>query len=107
MIIKVLKPRLPKTPLTPQCSVVIEETHNPPIPRDIRRKRVASYGMDVGCCARRSSHVIDGKHYCRLHAGQEALRRWEAGDLVTRDEMDDEIRDAIGDELRSMDERND
>lgn len=81
MTVREIKQRTPSNPQTPQCCVPVEPpTHNEMWRRD-RYKRLRP-AFDPDRCQRESALEIDGKPYCRLHAGQEALSRWMKGELV-------------------------
>lgn len=76
-----IKPAVERV-VTPQCCVEIYR--NPAVPNVYwkHRKRMDEpKGFDSNLCARSSAWVIDGKHYCGLHAGQVALSI-----LIQRDE---------------------
>jgi hypothetical protein len=62
----------------PQCSeIVAPPTHN----LEYRSQKLRG---NTDCCQRSSAVEIDGRHYCRLHAGKIALARWVDGRLVER-----------------------
>ncbi len=68
--IKVLKPLVPKPDATPQCCVKVD----PPWRNSSwRKERYGGEENDYNRCQRNSTVQIDGKYYCRLHAGQVAL----------------------------------
>ncbi len=80
MPISPLRIKAPKPVATPQCSAPVDPPSHAPEWRKERYKRLRpSYNPD--CCQRDSSIVIDGKTYCRLHAGGIALDRWLRGEI--------------------------
>lgn len=61
---------------TPQCSMpfhTYDRAENQPQARE-RRGRVVAKGRDPSRCAAASVFVVNGKPYCRQHAGEVALR---------------------------------
>lgn len=87
MPIERVKPIITKLPpvQTPQCCVVAEETKSQ---RDSgwRKRRYTELrpNFDPLRCQRESVVVIDGKYYCRPHAGMLALKWWLEGKLVQK-----------------------
>lgn len=74
---KVIRPE----PLhTPQCSAPVEPPTHATMWRRDRYIRLRPH-MDPDRCQRESTIEIDGKPYCRLHAGGIALDRWLGGKL--------------------------
>jgi len=66
---------------TPQCCVeVTPPTHAPHWRRDRYKKLRPDFSPDH--CQRESVFEIEGRPYCRIHAGQRALDMWLAGRLV-------------------------
>lgn len=65
---------------TPQCSAVVPATTSHEIWRKGRYAKLRPH-MDPTCCQRESSIEIDGKPYCRRHAGNIALDMWLQGKL--------------------------
>lgn len=82
MSVTVLKPRVvkPEPVSTPQCCVKVKPPTHAPM---WRRNRYESLrpSFDASLCQRESVVEIDGKHYCRIHAGQRALEKWVNGEL--------------------------
>ncbi|WP_316397326.1 hypothetical protein [Bradyrhizobium sp. 33ap4] len=77
---KIIKPA---RVVTPQCCAPVE----PPTKatmwrRDRYLKLRPSFNPDA--CQRESTVEIDGKPYCRLHAGGLALDKWLKGELVEK-----------------------
>lgn len=78
-----IKPKVIKyEPLhTPQCSADVDPpTHANMWRRDRYKKLRPTFDPDK--CQRESTIEIDGKPYCRLHAGGLALDKWLNGKLV-------------------------
>jgi hypothetical protein len=71
---KRIKPLIPERVVTPQCSVPFDPARFQEHYLKRRQARGKSSGYVVERCTRPSSYVIDGKHYCTMHAGQVALR---------------------------------
>lgn len=76
----------PERTVTPQCTAVI--------PADTRfeqwrkeRYRQLRPAMDPDRCQRESVVELDGKPYCRLHAGGIALQLWINGALVKKESV--------------------
>lgn len=75
---KVIKPE----PLhTPQCTMPVDPPTHATMWRRDRYKRLRP-SFDPDRCQRESTIEIDGKPYCRLHAGGLALERWLRGELL-------------------------
>lgn len=82
---EILKPHVikPKRVETPQCCVPVDPpTHAQHWRRD-RYKKLRPH-FDPDQCQRESTMMIDGKPYCRIHAGQLALEKWMTGELVAK-----------------------
>ena len=47
--------------------------------------REQRYGKRSKLCRRISAYEIDGKQYCRMHAGEIALDMWSRGELAERE----------------------
>lgn len=79
--------RLPQAvPVMIQCEeTVLPPTHD----NDWRRRNYKGPYPDN--CRRMSAVEIDGRHYCRLHAGGIALERWLSGRLREVEEDDVKI----------------
>lgn len=73
----VIKPLPVKTPQC--CAVVTLPTAQAYLVERYKRLRPE---YDPNRCQKPSTVEIDGKHYCRSHAGQIALEKWIVGDLV-------------------------
>lgn len=89
MTISRIKPILVKHPRveTPQCCAQVHESDN----NRYRQWRLERYqklrpSFDPLKCQRESVVMIDGKAYCRTHAGALALKKWLNGELVTHEE---------------------
>jgi len=80
MPISPLRIKAPKPVATPQCSAPVDPPSHAPAWRRERYMRLRP-SYDPDCCQRDSSVVIDGKTYCRLHAGGIALDRWLRGEI--------------------------
>jgi hypothetical protein len=76
--IKVIRPE----PVhTPQCCMKVDPpTHANMWRRD--RYKTLRPTFDPDLCQRESTVRIDGKPYCRIHAGGIALDRWIKGKLI-------------------------
>lgn len=66
---------------TPQCCVTPDE------PTRLKKWRQQRYlklrpHFDPMLCQHESAFEIDGKNYCRAHAGQIALNKWLNGELT-------------------------
>jgi hypothetical protein len=86
MTLTALKPIIvkPARVSTPQCCVpVAPPTHAEMWRRDRYKKLRPKFDADR--CQRESILKIDGKCYCRIHAGQLALDLWMKGDLVRKE----------------------
>lgn len=83
--ISTLKPIVvkPERVVTPQCSAVIPADTRFEEWRKGRYQRLRPH-LDHTRCQRESVVQIEGKPYCRLHAGGLALDRWLKGDLVLK-----------------------
>ncbi len=79
--IKLLKPPPHEYVPTPQCCVPVQA---PSYNSDWRAQRYKERGTDPKLCQRNSTVIIDGKPYCRLHAGQVAL------DILLMQELEEE-----------------
>lgn len=82
MSVGVLKAKIikPERVVTPQCCAEVEPpTHANMWRRDRYLKLRPTFDPDR--CQRESTVEIDGKPYCRLHAGGIALDRWLSGNL--------------------------
>jgi len=73
----------PERVVTPQCITVIPADTRFEEWRKGRYQKLRSH-LDASRCQRESVVTIDGKPYCRLHAGGVALDKWLAGELVER-----------------------
>lgn len=85
MGIQAIKPQVIKSErvVTPQCCVKVDDpTHN----KTWRSQRYSKLrpDFDPAYCQRESSFMIDGKTYCRPHAGQITLNMWCEGELVQK-----------------------
>lgn len=82
---KILKPITikPARIETPQCCVPVDPPTHAEHWRRERYKKLRPH-FDPDHCQRESSFQIDGKFYCRIHAGQLSLERWLKGELVCR-----------------------
>ncbi len=71
MRIKELKPRIPTIPALPQCSAKIDD----PIKRRGWRQQYYEKRTDIDStrCVRNSTIELNGRPYCRLHAGSIAI----------------------------------
>jgi hypothetical protein len=80
-----LKPIIvkPEPVRTPQCCIPVDP---PTRAQHWRRDRYEKLRpeFDASLCQRESVIQHNGKHYCRVHAGQLALNMWLAGDLVEK-----------------------
>lgn len=87
-MIETLKPVVikPARIVTPQCSAVIPADSRFEQWRKGRYSRLRPH-MNAECCQRESIVQIDGKPYCRLHAGGMALEKWLSGELVTKSDI--------------------
>lgn len=76
---KRLQPLMDKI-YNPQCSV-ITSGYNDSLPhrKEAIEERSKHNGWDVHRCQNYSVYMIDGDHYCTIHAGKTALRKlmWE------------------------------
>lgn len=83
MTIDVLKPKIikPERVETPQCCAEVDPPTKASMWRRDRYKKLRPH-FDPDRCQRESTVEIDGKAYCRGHAGGMALDRWLKGDLV-------------------------
>lgn len=83
MTITPLKPVFvkPERIATPQCCIVVDA---PPHSKDWRLQRYAKMRPHFApeLCQHESSFQIDGKHYCKAHAGQIVMKKWIDGELV-------------------------
>jgi hypothetical protein len=80
-VIKQLVP--PRPPVVRgQCCVPTDETTE-----RLQAWREKRYGgtSDPNRCQRRVRYEIDGQGYCAIHAGNVALRKWLAGELVEKE----------------------
>lgn len=89
---EVLKPQVvrPAVVHTPQCCVEIRETEW--LSRsDWRRERYSKLRphFDPALCQHESVFLLDGKHYCKSHAGIYALEKWMKGELVAKEVEND------------------
>lgn len=83
-----LKPQVIHVPrvVTPQCCVSVNDpTHNAGWRQERYKKLRPSF--DPGRCQHESVFKLDGKCYCRSHAGIYCLEKWLAGDLVGKEEL--------------------
>lgn len=85
MAIARLKPFVvkPEPVKTPQCSVVVPANSHFDEWRKGRYQQLRPH-MKPEQCQRESVVQIDGKHYCRIHAGKLALDLWLSGKLVEK-----------------------
>jgi hypothetical protein len=67
-----------------QCCVSVDTTIYNKWYQGKRAEKTAQINQewDPSRCIRAAVVEIDGQHYCRLHAGSEALDRWLDGRLV-------------------------
>lgn len=84
MGIQAIKPTLikPERIPTPQCSIVVDDPSHWKGWRSQRYERLRPQ-FDPKLCQHESSFKIDGKYYCRAHAGQITLKMWCDGLLVS------------------------
>ncbi|MBA8881661.1 hypothetical protein [Phyllobacterium myrsinacearum] len=85
MSLTVLKPVVikPAPVQTPQCCIEVPAPgHNQTWRNRYRNKRPH---LDPDLCQHASTVKIDGKHYCTPHAGQLALKKWLAGELIEKE----------------------
>lgn len=82
-MIKTLKPMLikPAPVTTPQCCVPVAPPTRATMWRRERYKTLRP-SFDPDRCQRESVVSVNGKHYCRIHAGVIALELWLSGDLI-------------------------
>lgn len=83
MTIKAIKPIIikPERVVTPQCCVKVDDpSHN----KSWRAQHYTKIRpeFDSAYCQRESSFIIDGKNYCRPHAGQVTLEMFCDGRLI-------------------------
>ncbi|MER9176202.1 hypothetical protein NKH72_21740 [Mesorhizobium sp. M0955] len=86
MTVSVLKPKIikPERVVTPQCCAEVEPPTHATMWRRDRYKKLRPQ-FDPDRCQRESTLDIEGKPYCRIHAGQLALDRWLSGELVVKE----------------------
>jgi len=85
MTIRILREPVirPEPVSTPQCSMVVYTAGHDAAWRE-RWYGQRRPGADPKRCQHDSNVTIDGKPYCRRHAGALALERWLKGDLVEK-----------------------
>ena len=70
--IKRLVPLVPTPPVLPQCCVPVKPPYVGQV--DWRKRRYKDKDTDPDKCQRSALFKIKGKPYCRVHAGQVALK---------------------------------
>ena len=73
MIVKQLRPPVITPPLVP-CEGKLKSY--PYINEEYKERRALSLRQteNYHLCGRRSTYIVDGKHYCKVHAGHAALK---------------------------------
>lgn len=77
---------------TPQCEAVIKKTEW--LSREEWRKKRYSKirpHFDPLKCQHESVFKLDGKHFCKSHAGIYALEKWMKGELVAKEVKNAEV----------------
>jgi hypothetical protein len=71
-VIKQIPPPTETPPFVP-CEGVLK--HYPYLTEEYKKRRAASLRQtgDYHLCGRRSTYMVDGKYYCKVHAGDAAL----------------------------------
>lgn len=84
-MISQIKPKIikPDPIITPQCSAAVDPPTKASMWRRDRYKKLRPT-FDPDRCQRESSIEINGKPYCRIHAGGLALDKWLSGKLVEK-----------------------
>lgn len=82
-MISQIKPKVlkPEPTHTPQCCVPVDPPSHAQMWRRDRYVKLRP-DFDPNRCQRESVVLIDGDHYCRLHAGGVALEKWLKGELI-------------------------